>query len=228
MSATAQIGVMGKHPGFGDFVQSGLDKPVHEALEGWLNAALSQLKAQTEEEGNWSHWWDATQSLRFWIGRDVLGVPLAGVLRPSRDKVGRLYPLLLVAQNVALPPPGEGDETEQLPWEQLEAHLDAVAPGNGAASLLDGLTLDLPAEDAAARGLGHTIWAHHPEGDLQALLRAAARADVARAALRRSYWWAAGTQTHLPVWLGCDGLPDAGALGWLLAGQIRIGELDGV
>jgi len=222
MTASAQIGVMGKHPGFGDFVQSGFSKPVHNALQRWLDTTLTQVRETTE--GDWTRWWDGTQALRFWIGRDVLGVTLAGVLMPSRDKVGRLYPLILAAENVALPVPQGGDQET---WEGFEAHMAAMTPGRGGASLLDGLTMDLPAEDESHHSLGHTIWAHHPEGDLDALLRAAAKADPARAALRRSYWWSAGDETHLPVWLGCDGLPNAGALGWLLAGEIRIGELDG-
>ncbi len=216
----AQIGVMGKHPGFGDFVQAGLSKDTHDALMAWLDRTLARV--QDEAHMDWKAWWAEAQGLRFWLGRDVLGVPVAGVLRPSRDKVGRVYPLILAAENVSLLVPGDGGATDQTPWEALEAHLDAMQPGKGGASLLEGLTLDLPAEGEAERALGPTIWAHHPEGDLDALLRAAANADLSRAAQKRSYWWAPGDDTHLPVWLGCHGLPDAGALGWLLAGQPRI------
>ncbi|MBP0484976.1 type VI secretion system-associated protein TagF [Sagittula sp. M10.9X] len=211
---------MGKHPGFGDFVQAGLSKDVHDALMRWLDKTLSRV--QEDAGSDWKGWWAEAQSLRFWIGRDVLGVPLAGILQPSRDKVGRVYPLILAAENVHLAVPGDGGATDQTPWEALETHVPRMQPGQGAASLLDGLTLELPAETEAERSLGHCLWAHHPEGDLEALLRAAGRADLSRAALRRSYWWAPGDANRLPVWLGCHGLPDAGALGWLLAGQPRI------
>lgn len=216
----AKIGVMGKHPGFGDFVQAGLSRDTHDALMAWLDKTLARV--QEDAHGDWKRWWAEAQPLRFWIGRDVLGVPLAGVLRPSRDKVGRVYPLILAAENVYLPVPGDGGAVDQGPWETLEAHLDTVQPGQGGASLLDGLALDLPAETEMERSMGHCLWAHHPEGDLAALLRAAAKADLSRAALKRTYWWAPGDHARLPVWLGCHGLPDAGALGWLLAGQARM------
>ena len=62
---------------------------------------------------------------------------------------------------------------------------------------------------------------HETARDLDALLRAAANADLSRAALVRSYWWTPGDDLRLPVWLGCHGLPDSGALAWLLAGQPR-------
>ncbi|WP_370312031.1 type VI secretion system-associated protein TagF [Sagittula sp.] len=217
MTEPARIGVMGKHPGFGDFIQSGLSKDVHDALMRWLDKTLSRVREDVGSD--WKSWWAQTQPLRFWIGRSVLDVPVAGVMQPSQDKVGRDYPLILAAENVFLPVPGDGGATDQSPWEALEAHVTAMAPGKGAASLLEGLTLELPAEGEAERALGPTIWAHHPEGDLDALLRAAAGADLARGALQRSYWWSAGDDTRLPVWLGCHGLPDAGALRWLLAGQ---------
>ena len=103
-------------------------------------------------------------------------------------------------------------------WDRLTAHLDRMEPGQGAMALLEGLSILLQSEDASTAASGPTIWAHHPEGDLTALLQAAAPVDAQRALLMRSYWWAPGRADRAAVWLGCQGLPDAMSLGWLLAG----------
>lgn len=210
----AQIGIMGKHPGYGDFVRSGISDPVADTLSTWLDQTLFDLR-QTVDDG-WEPLWDGAQNLRFWIGRGIAGATLAGVFRASRDKVGRRYPLLLLAEGVALEPPV--NDPDQGIYETLDAHLDRVQPGDGATALLAGLDTGFPQEDAARRAQGAVVWAHHPEGDLTALLKAAAPVDQSRAQAARSYWWAPGTDTRAPVWLAAPGLPGAQALGWLLGG----------
>jgi type VI secretion system protein ImpM len=210
----ATLGLIGKHPGYGDFLRTGLSGPLADALSEWLDKTLSD---QRDAMGNdWPPFWDRGQDLRFWIGRAVLGRTLAGVLRPSRDRVGRRYPFMLLCEGAVVSPPTE--ETAQPLWDALAAHLDRMQPGQGAMALLEGLSILLDSEDAATAATGPTIWAHHPEGDLTALLQAAARVDGQRALLSRSYWWAPGGAGRAAVWLGCHGLPDAMSLGWLLAG----------
>ena len=210
----AHIGLIGKHPGYGDFLRAGLSLPVADALSDWLDRTLSELRDSTGND--WPAFWAGAQSLRFWAGRAVLGRTLAGVMRPSQDRVGRRYPLVLVAEGAHLPPPVQ--DTGQDIYESLEHHLDRAQPGQGAKALLEGLDLTLPEEDPQTAATGPTIWAHHPEGDLNALLGSAAKADPHHALLIRSYWWAPGRGDRAAVWLGCTGLPNAQALGWLLAG----------
>lgn len=214
----AAIGLMGKHSGYGDFLRAGLSDELVDALNRWCDTCLPPLRDQMGE--GWGPFWDGAQDLRFWIGRAVLGRTVLGVLRPSRDRVGRRFPLLLVAEGAAVDLP-LGEDAEQGPWEALVEHLDEMQPGQGSAALLEGLSLELPAEDAGD-GIGPTLWAHHPEGDLAALLRSAEAPDAARARLTRSYWWAPGkrdkTQNRAATWLACPGLPKAQALAWLLNG----------
>lgn len=211
---TFRIGVMGKHPGYGDFLRAGLSERMADALSAWLDQSLVALR---DDMGNgWAGFWDGAQDLRFWIGRGVLGRTLAGVLRPSRDRVGRRYPLILLLEGAAITPPVI--DTDQEVWDCLAAHLDAMTPGDGARALLEGLSPPAVAEDPLTAATGPTIWAHHPEGDLAALLRAAAAADAERACLTRSYWWAPESPGRTAVWLGCPGLPEVSALAWLLAG----------
>lgn len=212
MTELAKIGVMGKHPGYGDFVSAGLSQPVAEALTGWVDHTLFALREQMGDD--WQAFWDSAQDLRFWIGRAVLGQTLLGVLRPSRDKVGRRYPLLLLAEGVGVPAPVE--TPDQVIWDGLTGHMDQMTPGQGGRALLDGLNMDLPADRDASSG--PTVWAHHPAGDLAALLAAAAPVDASRAVLNRSYWWSPGGPGRAATWLGCPGLPEPQALAWALAG----------
>lgn len=215
MEQAARLGLMGKHPGYGDFLRAGLSEGVEDRLARWLEPALAELRDQLGE--GWGPFWDQGQDLRFWIGRAVAGVTLAGILRPSRDKVGRRYPLLLLAEGIDRAPPVE--DPDQAIWTLLARHLDRMQPGQGAAALLSGTeAIRLPAEDAAQLQEGTTLWAHRPDGDLEALLLSAGPVDAGRAALGRSYWWAPARPGLAAVWLGCDGLPAAPALGWLLAG----------
>ena len=207
------LGILGKHPAFGDFVQAGLTERTVSTLSLWLDRSLSQLRGEMGDA--WPVFWDGAQGLRFWIGPGVAGLVLAGVMIPSRDRVGRRFPLLLMAEGAGLELPMMAPEQE--PWEVMEAHLARAVPqaGVGARSLLDGLVLDLPHSEEMPNPM---LWAHRTDGDLVALLRAAGRADPGRAALPRSYWWAPGGPGRSAVWLGCDGLPAGQALGWLLGG----------
>lgn len=214
---TVTVGILGKHPGFGDFLRHGLSEDVAGRVAGWIDPTLHALRDQQGDR--WDGFWDAARSLRFWIGRAVAGRTLAGVMRPSRDRVGRRYPLVLMAEGADLPAPVEAPG--QAFYEALETHLDSALPGEGAKSLLSGLdpaALPVAAETPEMLALGPILWAHHPEGDLSALLEAAGPVDRARATTTRSYWWAPGAPGRAAIWLGQPGLPAPAALGWLLAG----------
>ena len=214
MAGEAKIGVMGKHPGYGDFLRWGLSEEIVDSLTRWLDTALPPLRDQMGE--NWGPFWDGAQDLRFWIGRAVLGKTLVGVFRPSRDRVGRRFPLIILSEGAAVAAPLS--HSDQTPWEGIEAHMSKMQPGQGAMALMEGAHVPIEAEDAELAAVGPTLWAHHPEGKLDALLRKASEVDLYRAQLTRSYWWAAGSEHRAPVWLGCPGLPEAAGLGWLLGG----------
>lgn len=218
--AGAQVGLMGKHPGYGDFLQAGLPQPLVTRLNTWLDMTLPPLRDQLGD--HWGPVWDSALDLRFWVGRAVLGQTTFGVLRASRDRVGRRFPFLMLATGAAMPVP-LGENVDQAPWEALEKHMNNMQPVQGSAALLEGHLPEFQAEDDEALAAGPMLWAHHPLADLDALLTSAAVPDAQRAQLMRSYWWAPGVRTdevnRAAIWLGCQGMPDAPALGWLLGGM---------
>ena len=205
-----QLGIFGKHPGFADFVEAGFSESVTTKLSTWLDTSLTEIRKMCGSD--WNDFWDSAQALRFQIGRGVLGVGVAGILQPSRDSIGRRFPLIIGSERVRISNPAV--DHDQSYWETLELHLRDVKYGNGAASLLSGLELSPESEAAEVP----PNWAYRPDGDLAKLLTSTIDTDWRDAMVLRSYWWSPGTPGRAAVWLGCHGLPDVEALGMLLNG----------
>ncbi|MGC1504441.1 MAG: type VI secretion system-associated protein TagF [Sulfitobacter sp.] len=223
----AVIGILGKHPDYGDFLQAGVPEQIVEVFNNWLDACLPKLRDQMGQ--SWAPFWDGAQDVRFWIGRGVLGKTVVGILHPSRDRSGRRYPLILLAMGADLPVP-LGEMADQAPWDAMATHLAKMKPGEGASALLEGMSIEITAESETHASVGPTLWAHHPEGNLDALLASAAGPDAVHAQLTRSYWWTTGASSkdvsRAATWLGCPGLPEPQALGWLLGGVARQAETE--
>lgn len=202
-----RIGIFGKHPAFGDFLGAGLSGGLREVLEGWLNTMLPELREQWADA--WEPNWDAAPVLRFWIGGGVMNMPVAGVMVASRDKVGRRFPLIALAEDSGLPPPVI--DADQGFYDALLGRLATVSPlpDAGAQGLAEALVLD------GGIGPQHPetdFWAARGDADLGQLWADIRAADHRAAAETRSYWWRSGRNVALYV---AQGLPPAGAFGWL-------------
>jgi len=94
---TDRIGFFGKVPTHGDFVSSGLDNVVRSELDRWLQNGLSACAHAFGEQ--WQQQFGKTPSWRFIIEAGIWSRSVvAGVLSPSRDRVGRSFPLVIAAQ----------------------------------------------------------------------------------------------------------------------------------
>jgi type VI secretion system ImpM family protein len=127
---------MASTPHGGDFLEHGVPGPVLRALEHWLDRALAECRAELGDD--WPRLWGAGPVLRFWCGEALAGQVMAGVMAPSHDRVGRRFPLLLLAED--LPPPSV--DPDQSWYDRAEAHLRAqiaAAAFESAPALLDGL-----------------------------------------------------------------------------------------
>lgn len=204
--------IYGKHPAFGDFIGAGLPQPAQDQLEAWLNGMLADLRAGWAAA--WEASFDAAPALFFWIGGRVTGdAAMCGVMVPSRDKVGRRFPLLAGAFGNGLLPPVM-DPVMTLPAETL-AQLAALDPdvAAGAAGILATLTMDDAADE---QPMDPTFWASRPDPDTAQLWADVAVTDQKRAAALRSYWWL-GTGENAALY-ATEGWPTAAALAWLMAG----------
>ena len=94
---------MGQAPGFfgkvrshGDFVGRRLPPDVRRRLDDWLQAAL--VRSRQDLGDAWLPTWLSSPIWRFVVSASLCGEQAwAGVMMPSHDRVGRCFPLLLLA-----------------------------------------------------------------------------------------------------------------------------------
>ncbi len=99
-----RIGFYGKVPSHGDFVSGALAQKTQSVFDEWLRRSLGKLEEQDGE--HWKARFLAAPPWRFVMGRGLCGpVPLAGVMLPSHDRVGRPFPLTIMAQMPAFAGP---------------------------------------------------------------------------------------------------------------------------
>lgn len=210
--------IYGKHPLVGDFLAHGLDTLIFRRFDSWLEQILPPLK---EDLGaHWETTWAAASPLNFWIGPDVLGVPLLGVFMPSHDKVGRRFPFILGLSGVVTPPPLHKAH-DPTPYIALADHIAGFTPPEqgmkGAASFAEGFVEPLHYGVPFEKGQDGTLWGHREDGDLGRLFSDAATADADKAQLGRSHWWHGPLNGKSAIWLGANGLPDLTGMRWLLS-----------
>lgn len=90
-----EIGLYGKLPTHGDFLRRRVPDAFVEAWDSWLQQSIAASRVVLADR-----WLDAyltSPVWRFALGAGVCGPePVAGVLAPSVDRVGRYFPLTLV------------------------------------------------------------------------------------------------------------------------------------
>lgn len=217
-------GVWGKLRGHGDFLALGLDEAARAAVVPWLDGALAALRDEWGEA--WGPRFDAMGLLGFWMGPAVTGgAALAGVMAPSRDRVGRRYPLLILGRGEVAPPMLVPSGFHDRAGAALAALLAAGQAEAGAwPQPLAEAAPAAPPEDPSL------VWARNPGCSGGALLAEILRYDHAAACAGRVQVW---TLAAPGVVLTCDGLPTARALGWLIeasqseASRAADGPVDG-
>ena len=94
-SELAAIGYFGKVPVRGDFVQRRLPRSFLDPWDDWLQGAVAASKSQLGD--GWLDSYLTSPIWRFALSAGICGdVPVAGVLMPSVDSVGRYYPMTIV------------------------------------------------------------------------------------------------------------------------------------
>jgi type VI secretion system protein ImpM len=203
--------IYGKHPAFGDFVTAGLSGVAQDRIEAWLNNSLQSLRTAWGEA--WEQGFDSSPPLGFWVGSRIAGqAALRGAMIPSRDKVGRRFPLLAGHEGAGpLPPavdPRDTDFCAGIAGILAEMSPDPVKGAKGMMELLP----EVEGEDVDP---DPAFWAARDDGDTPQLWADVAFADHLRAAHGRSYWWVMGNQTAL---YATESLPPPEALAWLMTG----------
>lgn len=224
MTARPVVGLFGKLPWEGDFIQRGLPSRFVRPWDEWLARAMA---ASREALGpGWPDAYLLSPPWRFVIEPGILGPSgFAGVLASSVDRVRRFYPLTL-----ALELPADLASVEAaISLSPLCAIIEEAA-----LALIDAeQPLDLALEQTALRAEAALIVTQPPlpfageaAADRARVILAAAGDDAplaglagSRSGAAESGWWHDRWADHAPVALRCDGLPAPEAFAAFLDGD---------
>ena len=118
-------GLYGKLPAHGDFVRRGLPDGFVAGWDAWLQAGI--LAARDTLGEGFGPAWDAAPAWCFRLPAGACGrAAMAGVMLPSRDLVGRRFPLTLAAP-VGATPPGQAwyDALLKAAWDAYHQEREA-------------------------------------------------------------------------------------------------------
>src|SRR5215510_2706661 len=100
MAGPVGIGFYGKLPSHGDFLRRRVADAFFGVWDGWLQECVSASRSALGDR--WLDVYLTSPAWRFACAAGVCGPsPAAGLMVPSVDRVGRYFPLTIVAQ---LPP----------------------------------------------------------------------------------------------------------------------------
>jgi len=211
----ATPGVFGKLPVRGDFVARGLPASFSDPWHSWLVRGLTAARVELAERFEAAYM--AAPVWRFVIPSGACGPsPAAGVLLPSVDAAGRLFPLTLATVSPLIGP----GLAASLPWfEALEnAGRDALAHDLEVEAWLLGLAGLVPPLPLAAVTPGCMHVPLPQNGTLEAAIRPAL---TSLGAERAVLLWCAGSPFVRPCALVGQELPEGACFARLLSDPVR-------
>lgn len=132
-------GYYGKFPALGDFVRGGASRGFVAAWDPWLQQGIAHARSLIGS--GWRDTYASAPIWRFQLGADIAhDRPLFGVMMPSQDAVGRLFPLAVIFEGAG---PEGGLENDALFVPIEDAALEMLDSLNGK-SALEQMLADLP------------------------------------------------------------------------------------
>lgn len=146
-------GFYGKIPATGDFVSRRLPLDFVQRWDRWLAQHLSPLVG--------SQLWPASLALRFLAGPDSFGAA-AGIVLQSKDRVGRRFPLSIVAP---LPQASIELARAEMWFSGLEEVGLAAQRGDLTADEVDAALIELPPPPTSDEEIidGMSLWTAHSD-----------------------------------------------------------------
>ena len=241
MTTDAPVGFYGKLPCRGDFLQRRVRQEFVEVWDEWLQRCLAESIRQMQDR--WLQAYLTSPVWRFVLSPGICGNgAYGGVMVPSVDRVGRYFPLTIVAS-------WEPDDCALAvacgahAWFDHAEALALQAPEADDFDVFDASVAQLPllanAQDAAeAAALREhvnraelsseaTRW-RVPLHSVQSLQRAAnllAARELERALQPLSLWWSDGSNDTGPTWVCQRGLPPPEAFAGMLSEQLGEAEV---
>jgi type VI secretion system protein ImpM len=237
VSGTLEVGIYGKLPSHGDFLQRRVPPEFLTPWDDWLQVGIAASRTVLADQ--WTDTYLTSPVWRFALSASACGrASVAGLMAPSVDRVGRFFPLTLVWR---LPPqmppivyaslagaslaPAEqllidGLTAEALDFEHFDDQVSLLAPSLDA--LLRSAAGPLEAEDLDQVSQGLNVAWHLPTG-VSGTVTSAFGAMLSRT-LDAEYkpltvWWTDGSAVIEPCCLIIRGMPSAEAFVSLLDGS---------
>jgi type VI secretion system protein ImpM len=206
--ALTEVGFYGKLPCRGDFLHRRVPADFVDAWDAWLQKSLHE--SQRTLQGAWLDSYLTGPVWRFVLAAGVCGDgAYAGILVPSVDRVGRYFPLTVIAKLEAddcLLDIACGDSDWLAAAELLV--IDAIAAE----------ALDFDAFDEQVALLRDRISFDAPLS-LQGAVNAFAWPQMARTLQPLALWWSSGSAGSTLRWSITQGLPEPQAFAPMLSGE---------
>lgn len=232
-----EVGFYGKLPCRGDFLQRRAPQDFVDAWDAWLQACIHESRQSLQDA--WLNTYLTGPVWRFALSSGACGEgAYAGILVPSVDRVGRYFPLTVIAQlaaddcplAIACESPEWFDSAESLVLDALQAEaLDFDTFDEQVALLRE--RLDGARASEASRLMasvrnsdfpGRVSRWHVPLGgvtSLQSAVNALAYREMSRALQPLALWWTQGSGALAPSWLSTSGLPEPRTFVAMLTGN---------
>jgi type VI secretion system protein ImpM len=230
-----EVGFFGKLPTHGDFLRRRVPETFVGPWDVWLQACLAA--SRTALGGRWLDVYLTSPAWRFACAAGACGpAPVAGVIVPSVDRVGRYFPLTIVAQLpqdvslVGLPAAtGTFFETaerlavetlaaDEVDFDRFDTAVAALAVELADLTALPRVMLDPRAAGGVLGGDGRGPW-HLPigsSGELTSALHQLLAARLSALFDPLTLWWTDGSAVVEASGLILSGLPPAQAFASML------------
>ena len=237
MSDTVEVGIYGKLPSHGDFLQRRVPPEFLTPWDDWLQAGIAASRSALADQ--WADTYLTSPVWRFALSASACGrVAVAGLMAPSVDRVGRFFPLTLMWRlppqvppivyasitGMALAPAEQllidGLTAEALDFEHFDEEVSLLGPSVEA--LLRSAAEPLEGDDLDQASHGRDVAWHVPTGSSGSVMSAfgamLSRArDVEYKPL--TIWWTDGSAAIEPCCLLIRGMPSADSFVSLLDGS---------
>ena len=210
-----QCGLFGKLPSKRDFIVHNVPRAFLTVWEGWLQSSIAASRVQLGT--GWQPAFLTAPIWRFWIGSQLCGTTVAGVMMPSVDGVGRYFPLTLCAcapEGMTINPPHLVPMDSW--YEPAEAALLRALQENFKGEpneLLQDLAFPplasnhLNSRAPQASGPEISVW-KISQDEIVLTFDDLLAQDIQKACGSRSYWWTLGGENYPARIAVCNGLPD--------------------
>jgi type VI secretion system protein ImpM len=231
------VGFYGKLPCRGDFLQRRAPQDFVDAWDAWLQGCLHESRQRLQDA--WLDSYLTGPVWRFVLSAGICGAGVyAGVLVPSVDRVGRYFPLTVLAQltagdcplSVACGMSAWFESAESLAIDAVSAEaLDFDTFDEQVALLREQLDGEVASESSRLTELfrderfpmSSNRWQVPLDtvNSLQNAVNVYAWREMNRALQPLALWWTQGSGVLAPSWLATRGLPDTSASVAMLTGE---------